>query len=110
VSHTQNDLSTESTWEGGQITITSTLRPNDILIAISDDGIGISAEEKDLIFDKGFRGSHEAVQQSVGLGRGLYNARRLAEVLWCEIGVESEVGKGSTFWFTLPLAGDEEEE
>ena len=98
------------TGEGGQITITSTLRPNDILIAISDDGIGISAEEQDRIFDKGFRGSHEVVQQSVGLGRGLYNARRLAEVLGCEIGVESEVGKGSVFWFTLPLAGDGEEE
>ena len=95
---------------GGQIVIANELRSNNIMITISDDGIGISAEERKHIFDRDFRGSHELVQQSGGLGRGLYNAKRLANVLGLEIGVESEVGKGSAFWVKLPLAEADEEE
>ena len=103
------DNACKYTKRGGQITVTSRLRSENILITISDNGIGISKGEQEHIFDNGFRGSHEVVEQAGGLGRGLYNAKRLAKVLECEMGVKSEVGKGSTFWFTLPLATDEEE-
>jgi two-component system sensor histidine kinase VicK len=96
--------------EGEQIIITSQARSDDIFVTITDNGIGISEGEQQHIFDEWYRGKHEYVYQQEGFGRGLYNAKRLAGVLGCEIGVKSEVGKGSTFWFTLPLADDEEEE
>jgi signal transduction histidine kinase len=86
------------------ITITSEAKPNHILVKITDNGIGISAEEQQHIFEGWYRSGHDYVSKQEGFGRGLYNAKRLAKVLGCKIGVESEVGKGSTFWFTLPLA------
>lgn len=69
--------------------------------SITDQGIGISPENKSRIFDK-FERAINANDVS-GLGLGLYISRKIIEAHGGSISVESELGKGSTFTFTLPL-------
>ncbi|WP_416674925.1 ATP-binding protein [Egbenema bharatensis] len=68
---------------------------------VADNGIGISSEQRDKLFDPYFRGSQKP--KSVGLGLGLYLCRQVIEAHGGAIGVESQVGEGTTFWFTLPV-------
>jgi two-component system sensor histidine kinase ResE len=70
--------------------------------AIKDDGIGISEQDQARLFDKFFRANHPHVRKQPGTGLGLSIAKMLVELHGGEIGVESELGKGSSFWFTMP--------
>ncbi|GAB2699494.1 hypothetical protein GCM10027037_25090 [Mucilaginibacter koreensis] len=72
-------------------------------IAVKDTGPGIAAEKLPYLFDRYYRVDHSGAQYS-GLGLGLYISAEIIKRHGGEIGVDSEVGKGSTFWFTLPLA------
>lgn len=90
----------------GTINITAEVRDDFVYVAVSDTGIGISSEDQTKIFDKYFQAVIPDGYERQGMGLGLYIAKRLVEALGGEIGVESEPGKGSTFWFTLPIAVD----
>lgn len=79
-------------------------------ISVSDRGIGIPTEEVDKIFDKFHRVDRSDHAETYGHGLGLYICRRLIEAQGGRINVESVLGEGSTFWFTLPLAGRSEDE
>lgn len=68
---------------------------------VSDDGAGIPDEYHEAIFDKYFRLPGES---SGGAGLGLFIAREIVQEHGGDIGVVSEPGKGSTFWFTVPIA------
>lgn len=68
---------------------------------VADNGVGISKEQCDKIFDLYFQGKQK--RQSVGLGLGLYLCYHIIQAHGGTIGVESELGAGTTFWFTLPL-------
>jgi len=70
-------------------------------VTVSDDGPGIPAEYHQKIFEK--FGQVEDTRAKAGTGLGLAFCRLAVELHGGRIGVESEVGKGSTFWFTLPL-------
>lgn len=72
-----------------------------IYFAVKDYGIGISKEDKDLIFQKFFRVS-DASSVPQGLGIGLYICAEILRQHFAEYGVESEIGQGSTFYFVLP--------
>lgn len=87
------------------IDITVSSRDADVLITVADQGQGIPPEEMPYIFDRFYRASHE--RRAAGIGLGLYITKALIEAHRGHIWVESEVGKGSTFSFTLPIAGPE---
>lgn len=73
-----------------------------VRVAISDSGPGIEAEKARHIFERYYQAEYGGRQFS-GLGLGLYICAEIIHKHGGEIGVDSELGKGSTFWFTLPL-------
>lgn len=73
------------------------------LISIADKGCGVPAKDIDRIFNKWVRASNANKFKPIGNGLGLFIAREIVERAGGEMWVESIEGKGSTFWFTLPL-------
>lgn len=73
-----------------------------VKVSVQDFGIGISAKKLPQLFKRYYRVEKSGVQYS-GLGLGLYICEEIIKRHEGTIGVESELGKGSTFWFTLPL-------
>lgn len=72
-------------------------------ISVRDNGPGIDPEKLPHLFDRYYRADTDGYQVS-GLGLGLYICEDIISRHGGEIGVDSEIGKGSTFWFTLPLS------
>jgi PAS domain S-box-containing protein len=75
---------------------------NKVKISVQDHGPGIATDKLPHLFDRYFRADDTGAQVS-GLGLGLYISADIVARHNGEIGVNSEIGKGSTFWFTLPL-------
>jgi two-component system, OmpR family, phosphate regulon sensor histidine kinase PhoR len=73
-----------------------------VRVDVSDTGEGIPAEELGRVFERFYRGTGALEQE--GFGLGLPIAKRMVDVMGGEIGVSSEVGRGSTFWVRLPAA------
>jgi len=85
----------------GEVTLSYHLQDNgEVRIEVSDTGIGMTKSEIEKIFSHFYKTD----PFQIGVGLGLSIARKIVEDLGGAIGVESEKGKGSTFWFTLPLA------
>jgi PAS domain S-box-containing protein len=91
--------------EGAPIRVDAESNGRYAAISISDRGIGIPEEEIDRIFEKFHRVDRKDAMESYGHGLGLYICRRLVAAQGGQIWVESVVGEGSTFRFSLPLAG-----
>src|SRR5581483_6377158 len=89
--------------DGGQVALTARLADDEIAIAVRDTGIGIAPEDQARIFEEFQQARHQATQTREGTGLGLALTKRFVELHGGRIWVESEVGMGSTFTFTLPL-------
>lgn len=83
---------------GGEIIVEIEDGGNELTVSVSDTGRGIPEEEIDRVFDEFYRGS----SQEVGSGLGLPICKRIIDMHGGRIWVESMVGEGSTFYFTLP--------
>ena len=99
--------------ESGEIKISATERNGMIEVAVSDTGIGIPPDKFESIFQSFFQ-SFEQVDASIsrkygGTGLGLAITKQLVELHGGKIWVESEVGKGSTFTFSLPVSKSQPE-
>lgn len=90
--------------ENGSITVSVEERNQRIYVAVADTGIGISPEVQASLFAKFVRGERSLTETTQGNGLGLYLSRRFVEQMGGELTLQSEVGKGSVFEFTLPLA------
>jgi signal transduction histidine kinase len=88
--------------EGGRIGITARQADGSVEISVSDTGIGISPEDQAKIFEEFRQVGSDYAHKVEGTGLGLTLAKKFVELHGGKIWVESEVGKGSTFSFTLP--------
>jgi signal transduction histidine kinase len=86
---------------GGVVSVTATHVDGEVRVAVSDTGPGIAAEDRERIFDK-FQQTDAGIEQREGTGLGLALSKRLVELHGGRIWVDSELGNGSTFVFTLP--------
>lgn len=91
---------------GGHVVVRVELAGEAVRISVADTGVGIAADDLPLLFDKYEQARHRATRGEKGTGLGLYITKQLVELHGGEIHVESEVGCGSTFSFTLPVAGE----
>src|SRR5262245_28504685 len=88
--------------EGGRINVSAHLQDGAAEIAVADTGVGIAPEDQEAIFEE-FRQVGTADKKVEGTGLGLALSRKFIELHGGKIWVESELGRGSTFSFTLPL-------
>ncbi len=87
---------------GSQIEVQIKPRRNDILLVIIDSGWGIPDKAQDKVFSKFFRGSNIIRRETSGTGLGLYLVKGLIDTLNGQIWFQSEEGKGTTFYVSLP--------
>jgi signal transduction histidine kinase len=93
--------------KGGRITVSGRYDENHVYVAVSDQGIGIPAGERDRIFDRFYRVENALSRRTQGAGLGLYLVKSVVEAHGGQIWVSSSPGEGSTFVFTLPRRADE---
>ena len=91
--------------QGGRIIIEANGRDGKLLTKVTDNGIGIPAEAIPRLFERFYQVDSSMTRGAGGSGLGLYISRQIVEAHGGEIWVESEPGRGSTFNFTIPLAG-----
>ncbi len=89
---------------GGRVRVALVASGGQARLSVSDEGIGIPAEDRPHVFDRFARSSNAPIDSFGGLGLSLFTSRGVVELLGGTLSVESELGRGSTFVASLPLA------
>jgi two-component system phosphate regulon sensor histidine kinase PhoR len=98
------DNAVQYTSPGGRIAVHSAPADGQVLISVSDTGVGIAPSEQERIFERFYRGSPARANAVGNTGLGLSIAKHVVEAHQGRITVESDVGRGSTFSVFLPQA------
>ena len=108
VEHVFSNLITNAvhyTPDNGTVSLAGQVVDGFVRFSVTDAGKGIAPEFHERIFEKFFR-VPDGARKGKGTGLGLYIAKEIVRAHGGEIGVDSEVGKGAKFWFTLPVSPD----
>jgi signal transduction histidine kinase len=92
--------------EGGRIDVRAGVRDEVAEVSVTDTGVGIALEDQEAVFEE-FRQVGTADKKVEGTGLGLTLCRKFVELHGGRIWVQSQVGHGSTFTFTLPVSREE---
>jgi signal transduction histidine kinase len=87
---------------GTPVTLSAEANGSSVVVRVRDSGPGIAPDERHRVFERFYRGSAAALSAQRGTGLGLAIVKHLVEAHEGTVGVESEPGRGSTFWFSLP--------
>lgn len=98
------DNAIQYTPEGGRIQVSATAEPRDMVVCVADTGIGIPVVDQERIFERFYRVDAARSREAGGTGLGLSIAKHIVEAHGGRLWVESEVGRGSKFFFSVPLA------
>ncbi|KAF0206904.1 MAG: two-component hybrid sensor and [Actinobacteria bacterium] len=90
--------------EGGSVTVAAKADGDMVTVSISDQGIGIAKDDQAKLFTKFYRVDSSLTREIGGTGLGLSICKSIIDLLGGKVGVKSSAGKGSTFWFSLPMA------
>ena len=87
----------------GGVKIEAKIVNQDFIVSISDTGPGLSEEDQQKIFEEFRQADGSSTRKKSGTGLGLSISKKIIEMHKGNIGVKSTLGKGSTFWFSLPI-------
>ena len=85
------------------VTVNYQQTQDQVVIRINDQGVGIGDDDKRHLFDRFFRAENPNTRTVSGFGIGLYLCAEIVRLHGGNIGVDSEIGQGSSFWFSLPI-------
>src|SRR5690606_24441753 len=88
--------------EGSEVLVSCESSPKDVTVRVRDWGIGVSDAAQDRVFERFYRVEDASSAPIQGFGLGLYIAAEIIKKHGGSIGVESNLGEGSVFYFTLP--------
>lgn len=89
---------------GGTVRVSARAEVDEVVVDVADTGLGLSEEDSERVFGKFFRADSSSTQEVGGTGLGLAICKSIVELHGGDIWVESELGTGSTFSFSIPVA------